>query len=121
LYARIEERVDEMVAAGFVEEVKSLLEAGYGPALKPMQSLGYRHICEYLSGDRTLAAAVEEMKSDTRHYARRQLIWFRGDKRVRWIDVDGRTAESVALEIEQILGTYRSMIEGNRGHEQTAT
>ena len=121
LYAQIEVRVDEMIAAGFVDEVKRLLDSGYGPELKPMQSLGYRHICEYLSGNRTLDAAVEEMKSDTRHYARRQLIWFRGDKRVRWIDVDGRAAESVALEIEQILGTNRSMIEGNRGNEQTAT
>lgn len=113
LYARIERRVDQMIADGLVEEVKTLLAGGYGCELKPMQSLGYRHICGYLTGNTSLSDAVEEIKRDTRHYARRQLIWFRADPRVRWIEVDGLSAQSVAAEIEQILGTDCSMIEGN--------
>jgi tRNA dimethylallyltransferase len=84
--------------------VRGLLDGGYSPALKSMQSLGYRHMCEYLAGNTSLAEAVDLLKRDTRHFARRQLIWFRGDNRVQWVFMDGKSYEEVANEIaEQFL------------------
>ncbi|MCW3062165.1 MAG: tRNA delta(2)-isopentenylpyrophosphate transferase, partial [Capsulimonas sp.] len=64
--------------------------------------LGYRHMVRYLAGETNLENAVLEMKQDTRHFARRQLIWFRGDARVQWIEVDGLSAGEVAGQIEAI-------------------
>jgi tRNA dimethylallyltransferase len=88
LYRRIEARVDAMMAAGFLDEVRGLLAAGFGPDRKAMQSLGYRHLLEHLiGGDKPLGDAVEELKRDTRRYAKRQMIWFRADPQVAWLDV----------------------------------
>jgi len=117
LYKRIEQRVDQMIEEGFLAEVQHLMDMGYSCELKPMQSLGYRHLCDVINGNTALPQAVEEIKRDTRHYARRQLIWFRGDRRVQWIDVDGRSVEWVAGEIERILGTDRSTFEGTIANE----
>jgi tRNA dimethylallyltransferase len=86
LYNRIEKRCDQMVADGFIEEVKSLLARGYHSGLRSMQSLGYRHCCSYLEGQLTLKEALRTMKRDTRHYAKRQLTWFRADPRVIWVN-----------------------------------
>ncbi len=86
LYERINRRVDEMLAAGLLEEVKRLLEMGYHRELNSMQGLGYRHMLAYLDGDCDLACAVEKMKRDTRRYAKRQLTWFRKDTRICWFD-----------------------------------
>lgn len=99
LYERIERRVDAMLTAGFVEEVQGLLASGYGPDLKSMQSLGYRHVCAFLSGDMTLPDAVDLLKRDTRRFARRQLIWFRADPRIVWLPAEGKTADALAQEI----------------------
>jgi tRNA dimethylallyltransferase len=97
LYRRIEARVDAMMAAGFVEEVQSLLAAGYSPEAKAMQSLGYRHIAQYLSGQSTLDMAIEELKRDTRRYAKRQISWFNADPQVVWLDLDAEPkADTVA-------------------------
>jgi tRNA dimethylallyltransferase len=89
LYRRIEARVDAMLAAGFLDEVRGLLAAGYGPELKSMGSLGYRHLCAHLRGEASLEVAGEDLKRDTRRYAKRQWIWFRADARVTWLDVEG--------------------------------
>ena len=99
LYQRIDARVDAMLEGGFVEEVRGLIEAGYAPTLKPMQALGYKQICAHLAGDTDLPAAAALMKQETRRFAKRQLIWFRGDPRVQWIEADGRTAAQMAEEI----------------------
>ena len=99
LYARIEARVDTMIADGFVDEVARLLRDGYTRKLKPMQSLGYRQLAEYLAGETDLPAAIDSVKRDTRHFARRQMIWFRGDSRVQWIDVSGKSPAELADEI----------------------
>ncbi|GAB4463938.1 MAG: tRNA (adenosine(37)-N6)-dimethylallyltransferase MiaA [Armatimonadaceae bacterium] len=88
LYARIEARMDAMVAEGFVAEVERLLAAGYGPELKAMQSLGYRHIAAFLRGDLDWETAIFELKRDTRRYAKRQISWFRADPRVQWLNLD---------------------------------
>lgn len=101
LYERIDSRVDAMIAAGFLSEVRHLRECGYSAALKPMQALGYKQLNTFLAGDMSWDAAVAEMKQETRRFSKRQLIWFRGDKRVRWIDADDRTPEELADEISR--------------------
>jgi tRNA dimethylallyltransferase len=98
LYRRIEARVDAMMAAGFLDEVRGLLASGYGPDLKSMQSLGYRHLARHLTEGASLEDMVAELKRDTRRFAKRQLSWFRADPNVRaWIQIEGDTpAEAVA-------------------------
>jgi tRNA dimethylallyltransferase len=84
LYRRIESRVDAMIEMGWVEEVESLLDRGYSPRLKSMQSLGYRSLVSYLEGEMDLAQAIYEIKRDTRRYAKRQLTWFKADREIHW-------------------------------------
>ena len=86
LYRRIEERVDWMMERGFLEEVERLMRMGYGPQLKPMQSLGYKQLSRFLLKKTELAEAVRQIKRDTRHYAKRQWTWFKSDPEVRWCD-----------------------------------
>ena len=86
LYDRIDRRVDMMVSDGLLDEVKDLLAAGYQAGLKSMQSIGYRHMTDYLEGRLNWARAVETLKRDTRRYAKRQLTWFRADKEIVWVD-----------------------------------
>jgi tRNA dimethylallyltransferase len=86
LYKRINERVERMVTSGFLDEVKGLLSRGFGPNLKPMKSIGYRHMIEYLEGEVLWSEAVRLLKRDTRRYAKRQLTWFRSDPEVIWFD-----------------------------------
>lgn len=92
LYERINRRVEIMIQEGFVDEVRKLLEMGYSRDLKPMKSIGYRHICEYLAGELTFDRMIELLKQDTRHYAKRQLTWFRNEKDcvlIEYNDTDG--------------------------------
>lgn len=77
LYDKIEIRVDEMVNKGLVEEVRYLLDKGYDRNLVSMQGIGYKEICGYLLGETTLEEAVELIKKNTRHFAKRQLTWLR--------------------------------------------
>jgi tRNA dimethylallyltransferase len=86
LYRRIEERVDRMIASGLLEETKSLLQQGE-LSLTARQALGYRQILEYLEGKRSWDETVALIKTRTRQYAKRQLTWFRADRRVLWIDL----------------------------------
>ncbi|MBC8140481.1 MAG: tRNA (adenosine(37)-N6)-dimethylallyltransferase MiaA [Armatimonadetes bacterium] len=97
LYRRIEDRVDVMIGGSLEAEVRDLLARGYHANLKSMQSLGYRHVLRYVSGEQTLAEAVDDMKRDTRRFAKRQLSWFRADAQVQWIPVtETDSAEAVA-------------------------
>jgi len=98
LYERIDQRVDKMMASGLVEEVEGLIKRGYGRELNSMQALGYKEIADYLHGLVTKDEAVRILKRDTRHYAKRQLTWFRGDKRVNWVDVDSFFRKEVIVE-----------------------
>lgn len=84
LYERINQRVDAMIAAGFVDEVKKLLDAGYTADLKSMQSIGYRHIVDYLQGRLTREECSRTLKRDHRRYAKRQLTWFGADDEIIW-------------------------------------
>ena len=86
LYDRIEKRIDIMLNEGLVNEVKGLLDKGYKRDLVSMQGLGYKEIAAYLEGEITLEEAVYILKRDTRHFAKRQLTWFRREKEVTFID-----------------------------------
>ena len=88
LYQRIEQRIDEMLAAGLVEEVRKLREMGCHRGMVSMQGLGYKEILAYLDGECTLDEAVYLLKRDTRHFAKRQLTWFRREQDVIWVDKD---------------------------------
>ena len=101
LYDRIDHRVDAMMAAGLVDEVKGLLEKGYPEDLKSMQSLGYRHMAGYLSGRLSREEAVRTMKRDTRRYAKRQLTWFRADPEIIW--TEPRNVPALYPKIEAFL------------------
>ena len=87
LYRRIEDRVDLMVEAGLVEEVKGLLDRGYPRNCVAMQSFGYKELTDYVDGVRTLDEAIALLKQNTRRFAKRQLTWFRKDPRIEWIDI----------------------------------
>lgn len=85
LYNRIEKRVDQMLATGLVEEVVSLQAAGCTKDMVSMQGLGYKEILSYLNGEISLDRAVYLIKRDTRHFAKRQLTWFRRERNVIWV------------------------------------
>ena len=85
LYERINLRIDQMLTEGLVDEVKNLKKKGYTKDMVSMQGLGYKEILDYLNGDCTLEEAIYILKRDTRHFAKRQLTWFRRERDVTWI------------------------------------
>jgi tRNA dimethylallyltransferase len=89
LYQRINLRADRMFEKGLVEEVESLIKSGVPENAKAFQAHGYRRVVEFLQGMRTREDALEQMKLDTRHYAKRQLTWWRAWPNVKWIDLFG--------------------------------
>ncbi len=99
LYSRIEQRVDQMIEQGLVEEVKALQDMGCTRDMVSMQGLGYKEILDYLNGQLTLDEAVYVLKRDTRHFAKRQLTWFRRERDVRWLEL-----ETFAGSREKMLG-----------------
>jgi len=86
LYRRINRRVEQMLVDGLVDEVRGLLAAGYHPGLKALRSIGYKEICAYLAGALTLSAATELIQRDSRHYAKRQLTWFKKEPEINWVE-----------------------------------
>lgn len=105
LYERIDRRVDLMLEQGLVDEVKRLRDMGCKRGQTAMQGLGYKEILDYLEGDCTLEEAVYLIKRDTRHFAKRQLTWFRREKEVIWVNrfdfpenaQDGQKAQDRAM------------------------
>ncbi len=85
LYARVDQRVDEMMRQGLLEEVKKLKESGLSPDAQSMQGLGYKELWPVLEGHMPLSDAVSLIKLRTRHYAKRQLTWFKRDERIQWL------------------------------------
>ncbi len=85
LYERINKRCVRMMEAGLVEETRRLLMKGYSPDLKPMQSIGYRHVVNYIKGIWGLDETIRRMQRDTRRYAKRQITWFRKETDMLWI------------------------------------
>ena len=86
LYKRIDARVDQMMEEGLVEEVRALKNKGYYKEMVAMQGLGYKEMFEYLDGEITLEEAVYKIKRDTRHFAKRQITWFKREKDVIWLN-----------------------------------
>lgn len=84
LYKRINERTEAHFRAGLVEEVRQLLDRGYSPSSNALGAHGYRRVVEFLKGSRELESAIEQTKLDVRHYAKRQLTWFRHEADVEW-------------------------------------
>lgn len=101
---RIARRVEEMFAAGFVEEVEALLERGLAQGRTAQRAIGYREVAGYLAGDRTLAQAKEQTVVATRRFARRQDAWFRKDPRIVWVAHDDPDRVEVALAAVAALG-----------------
>ncbi len=116
LYQRINKRVDKMIDDGLVEEVKGLLDMGYSRNLVSMQGLGYKEIAAFLNGEYTLEDAIEQIKQDTRHFAKRQLTWFRREREITFVNY-----EDYGNDIERICGGFVQMIlaKGIKGIEQT--
>lgn len=85
LYHRINDRSLVMIDRGLVQETETLLKKGYSAELKPMKSLGYRHIIKFLQGEWALDQAIARLQRDTRRYAKRQLTWFRADREFSWL------------------------------------
>lgn len=86
LYERIDKRIDSMIEQGLVDEVRRLKASGCTGSMVSMQGLGYKEILNYLEGNCTLEEAVYVLKRDTRHFAKRQLTWFRRERDVIWLD-----------------------------------
>lgn len=100
LYRRIDARVDAMLAAGLVGEVRGLIERGYGCALPSMSGIGYRQVCQHLAGELSLGEAVGRIKTETHRLARMQHNWFRrNDERIHWIDVSAGDPFAEALRV----------------------
>lgn len=104
LYQRINQRVDQMIEAGLVEEVRGLLDQGYDASLVSMQGLGYKELIPYLYGEISLEKAVNDIKQRTRHFAKRQLSWFRRMEEVEWFDLTDPASRPETLQtIKRIL------------------
>ena len=104
LYARINARVDRMIATGLVDEVRDLFKRGYHAELNPMKSLGYKEIGEFLFGKSDLPSAVTLIKRNTRHYAKRQLTWFRKYNTNIWISHETyKTTDATVEKCLQII------------------
>lgn len=100
LYRRIEQRVESQIANGLIEETERLLSAGFSPELPSMRGLGYKQMTRYLRGEQTREEAIATLKRDTRHYAKRQMTWFRADPKIEWIDLKpDETSEAAAKRI----------------------
>jgi len=99
LYRRIEDRIDRMIEAGLVEEVRKLLDRGYGEDLVSMKGLGYAQLAPHVRGEISLEEAVKRLKRDTRRFAKRQLTWFRADPKIEWIDVEQAGGPAGAAEL----------------------
>ena len=109
LVARIDRRVDEMFARGFVEEARRLLESGVLPTAAAMSSIGYSQVIQYLAGETALAEAVESTRQATRRLARGQMQWFRpDDARITWV----RDAEDIEMQANIFTGACTNAIRG---------
>ena len=104
LYDRIDRRIDIMVEQGLIEEVKALKDQGYTKDLVSMQGLGYKEILDYLDGATSLDEALYILKRDTRHFAKRQITWFKREKEVTWVDKNEFTSEDAIMDfmLEQL-------------------
>ncbi|MGN1166820.1 MAG: tRNA (adenosine(37)-N6)-dimethylallyltransferase MiaA [Lachnospiraceae bacterium] len=107
LYERINQRVDQMIEEGLICEVKALKDKGYTKNMVSMQGLGYKEILDYLDGECTLEDAIYRIKRDTRHFAKRQITWFKRERDVIWID-----KKACDYDETKVLNTMLTYMEG---------
>lgn len=103
LYQRINLRVDQMIAQGLEQEVRQALKAGVPQDALSMTSLGYRQMVQYINGEISLDRAISLIKRDTRHFAKRQLTWFRHDPNISWVEKQGKTEQQIETELLQFV------------------
>ena len=117
LYRLIDARVDAMMAAGLLDEVRALADEGLAGTLTARQAIGYKELIDYLQGTCTLEEAVDTIKLRSRRYAKRQLTWFRRDKRITWINRD-----EVGLDeaVRQVTAAYRFARDEVGGHREAS-
>jgi tRNA dimethylallyltransferase len=101
LYQRIEKRVDQMIENGLIQEVENIRKK-YNKFPTAMQGLGYKEVIEYLENKTTKEEMVEKLKKETRHYAKRQLTWFRKYKEIIWLDGEEEEDKNIKIIIEQM-------------------
>jgi tRNA dimethylallyltransferase len=104
LYRKINLRTEEMMTKGFLAEVERLLAKGYSPELKPMQSLGYRHLAKVIQGKQGLKEAVNLLKRDTRHYAKRQMTWLAKEETLNWFSSE--EFDTIYLKVNKFLAQF---------------
>lgn len=109
LYDRINRRVDLMIAEGLIDETKMLVERGYDWNLTALKAIGYKELKPYLEGTSTLAEAVTILKRDSRHYAKRQMTWFRKDDRIQWLKMN--ETRTVQTQVEESLNLIMPQLE----------
>lgn len=115
LNARIDQRVDDMMEAGLIGEVEEILKAGYSPELPSLQGLGYKEMILHLRGECTLKEAIGRIKQGTRHFAKRQMTWFRRDTRIRWWDISATGSQEVLMA--NIIDSIRTWESGGKQRE----
>jgi tRNA dimethylallyltransferase len=115
LYDRVNLRVDQMIQEGLVEEVERLLHQGYSEALASMQGLGYKEMVSYINGKTSLEVALDQLKQNTRRYAKRQLTWFRRMTEIEWFDLTDSSVYNIQLEAieKRIEGKFKQVGEYN--------
>jgi len=106
LYKRIEKRVDSMVEAGLLDEVKSLVHMGYDRGTKPLMSIGYKQMLMFLSGEISYDEAVRLIKRDTKRYAKRQFTWFNKDDGILWHDAEAVTTDDGYDKVKNIVSDF---------------
>lgn len=107
LYRRVDLRVDGMIEQGMVEEVKRLVDIGYGFDLPAMSGIGYKQIGMFLKGEITLEIAIQQVKTETHRLVRRQYNWFRlADKRIHWFDIKQDIESEVGSKVREFLFQY---------------
>ena len=112
LYQRINKRVDLMLEDGLINEVRALIDKGYTMDLTSMRGIGYKEIVDYLEGKVTKKEAVENLKTNTRHFAKRQFTWFKADKNIQWFDLTNLS--DIDLIIEKIYNTVGNELYSSR-------
>ena len=100
LYEKINQRVDKMIDLGLVDEVKNLLDEGLDKNSQSLKAIGYKEVISYLDGEIDFDEMVDLIKKNSRHYAKRQLTWFRRDKRIKWFD---RESGTILSDIENYI------------------
>lgn len=116
LYDRINERVEQMVAQGLWEEFKELTDRGYTRELTSMQAIGYKEFFPYLDGRAAFLDVVEQIKKDTRHFAKRQMTWFRREKEVIFLDKDEFKTEELLVQKILSLAAEKGIRNGKEGN-----